>query len=79
MINERIKLFEDKNVYLTTYVHDRIKTYGTGEGRPAIIVLPGGAFAFLSPYEGEPVALTFMQKGFNTFVLEYTVGDSGCT
>ncbi len=76
MIHERIRLFEDKEVYLTTYVHDAIKTCGSEGGRPAIIVLPGGAFAFLSPYEGEPVALTFMQKGFNTFVLEYTVGDN---
>lgn len=76
MLNQRIKLFPDREVYLTTYIHDHIGTYGTGQGRPAIIVLPGGAFAFLSPFEGEPVALTFLQKGFNTFVLEYTVGDN---
>lgn len=75
MLHEKIRLFPDKPVYLTTYIHEDIGTYGTGNGRPAIIVLPGGAFAFLSPFEGEPVALTFMQKGFNTFVLEYTVGD----
>lgn len=75
MLHQRIKLFENKEVYLTTYVHENIKTYGTDAGRPAIIVLPGGAFAILAPFENEPVALTFMQKGFNTFVLEYTVGD----
>lgn len=45
-------------------------------GRSAIIILSGGAFAFLSPFEGEPVALTFLQKGFHTFVLEYTVSDN---
>ena len=75
MIHKRIKLFEDKEVYLTTYIHDDFGAYGTENGRGAIIVLPGGAFAFLAPNEGEPVAVTFLQKGFNTFVLEYTVGD----
>lgn len=75
MIHKRIKLFENKEVYLTTYIHDNFGAYGTENGRGAIIVLPGGAFAFLAPNEGEPVAVTFLQKGFNTFVLEYTVGD----
>lgn len=75
MIHETIRLSEDEHVTLTAYIHDDIHAYGTEQGRPAIIVLPGGAFAFLSPFEAEPVALTFLQKGFNTFVLRYTVGD----
>lgn len=75
MINKKIRLFENKEVYLTTYIHDDIGTLGTEKGRGAIIILPGGAFASLSAFEAEPVALTFMQKGFHTFVLEYTVGD----
>lgn len=78
MISKRIRLFENKEVYLTTYIHENIGTYGTENGRPAIIILPGGAFAVLSPFEAEPVALTFMQKGFHTFVLDYTVGDDCC-
>ncbi len=76
MIHEKLALFENKPVTLTTYIHDEFGAYGTENGRPAIIILPGGAFAFLSPTESEPVALTFMQKGFNTFVLDYTVGDN---
>lgn len=75
MIHETIPLSKSGNITLTTYVHDDIHAYGTEQGRPAIIILPGGAFAFLSPFEAEPVALTFLQKGFNTFVLRYTVGD----
>ena len=75
MIYQTIPISEDKSVSLTAYVHDDIHTCGTEKGRPAIIVLPGGAFSFLSPFEAEPVALTFLQKGFNTFVLRYTVGD----
>lgn len=75
MINKKIRLFENKEVYLTTYIHDDIGTLGTEKGRGAIIILPGGAFASLSAFEAEPVALTFMQKGFHAFVLEYTVGN----
>lgn len=75
MIHERIKLFDEKDVFLTTYVHDSIGAYCERDGRPALIVLPGGAFSYHCLFEGEPVAVTFLQKGFNAFVLEYTVGD----
>lgn len=64
------------NVTLTTYVHDDIGTYGTENGRKAIIIFPGGAYAFLSPFEAEPVAMTFLAKGYNCFVLNYTTGDA---
>ncbi len=42
--------------------------------RPALIVVPGGGYGFVSKREGEPVALEFLSKGFQTFVLDYTVG-----
>ncbi len=76
MVHEKIKLFEEKEVFLTTYVQDKIGALAEEDGRPAILVLPGGAFSSICPFEGEPVALTFLQKGFNCFVLEYTVGDN---
>lgn len=63
-------------VTLSAYVQDDIGTYGTEKGRKAIIIFPGGAFAYLSPFEAEPVALTFLAKGFNCFVLHYTTGDN---
>lgn len=76
MIHEHIKL---NDAELVTYIHDK-----SGQGdfqipkRPAIIVMPGGAYAFLADTEGEPVALTFMKEGCNAFVLRYSVGDD-CT
>lgn len=42
--------------------------------RPAMIVLPGGGFCELASYEGDPIAVHFMAKGFNAFVLRYTIG-----
>ena len=58
--------------HLTGYLHDR------EEGvfdlpRPAIVVCPGGAYAFCSPREADPVALAFFAKGYQTFVLYYPV------
>lgn len=40
--------------------------------RPAIIVLPGGGYVFVSPSEGEIVAKRFYEMGFQAFVLTYT-------
>lgn len=75
MIHKTIKLTADGRVNMRTYIHD-ISTEGFQlTKRPAIIVLPGGAYAFLSDREAEPVALTFLKEGFNTFVLNYSVGD----
>lgn len=78
MLHETINFTEDGRVNLKTYIHDDYQTEnGTFfiQERPAIIVLPGGAYGFLADHEGEPVALTFMKEGFNTFVLNYSVGE----
>ena len=42
--------------------------------RPAVIVVPGGGYAFVSKREGEPIALAFMGRGFHAFVLTYQIG-----
>lgn len=42
--------------------------------RPAVIVVPGGAYQMVSKREGEPVALEFLSRGFHAFVLNYLVG-----
>ncbi len=41
--------------------------------RPCVIVVPGGAYCFISPSEGELPAKKFFEFGYNTFVLTYTV------
>ena len=51
---------------LTAYLHD------DAVPRPAVVVVPGGAYCFVSPGEGEPVADVFFEKGYQTFVLIYT-------
>ena len=45
--------------------------------RPAVIVVPGGGYGFVSKREGEPVASGFLGRGFQTFILTYTVAGDG--
>lgn len=52
---------------LNAYLHD------DGLERPCMIVAPGGAYCVVSPTEGELVARKFYEKGYQAFVLTYTV------
>jgi len=68
MIVKRIEL--DDSAYIDAYIADVIDTYE----RKAILVIPGGGYAGLSSErEGEPIAHSFVAKGFNAFVLHYSV------
>ena len=77
MLHEKIVLWEEGEYtypvvgefvpFLMTYVHDEDE-----ELRPAIVVVPGGAYCGVAPTEGEIVAKCFYEKGYHTFVLTYT-------
>lgn len=53
---------------ITTYIHEE-----DDKKRPAMIVVPGGGYRMVSSSEGEIVAKEFYNKGYNSFVLTYTV------
>ena len=80
MIHETIDLYAacsvsrgaHKKGYLISYVPNRM-TENKPKVRPAIIICPGGGYDYLSPREGEPVALRFLSAGYAAFVLEYEV------
>ena len=75
MVQKIINFTPDGRVKLETYILNQTLNDNPCPKRPAIIILPGGAFTFLSETEAEPVALTFAKEGFHTFVLYYSVGD----
>lgn len=52
---------------IVSYIHE------DGKARPAMIVVPGGAYRYASPYEANLPALEFYRAGWNVFVLVYTV------
>ena len=41
--------------------------------RPTVLVCPGGGYAYCSDREAEPIALSFYEKGYQAFVLYYSV------
>ena len=42
--------------------------------RPAVIVVPGGGYGGVSKRESEPIALEFLSRGFQVFILHYVRG-----
>ncbi len=45
--------------------------------RPALIVVPGGAYSMVSKREGAPIATEFLTRGFQTFILTYLCAPDG--
>lgn len=48
---------------------------GTQENLPAIIVVPGGGYKKFNDFDSEKVAISFLTKGFQAFVIRYAVGE----
>ena len=69
-----LNLTTDGRVSLTAYIQQPSPEMPNRAVRPAVIILPGGAYAFLSDREAEPVALAYLAAGFQAFVLRYTIG-----
>lgn len=57
---------------LTCWIQTPDKTLYPTRKMPAILVLPGGGYAYTSSREGEPIAMEFYARGYSAFVLEYT-------
>ena len=59
---------------LEGYILDCDISLGQDYNRPAIVVCPGGGYAYCCPREAEPVALRYAAQGFHAFILRYSVG-----
>ena len=57
---------------LIGYLRDRTVEMPAFNTRPAILILPGGGYAWCSKREADPVAMQFLQAGYNVFTLYYT-------
>ncbi len=57
--------------YLTAYILDEHDGHER-RFRPAMLVIPGGGYAWLSDREKEPIAVKFLERGFNAFTLKYS-------
>lgn len=75
MFTETYNLTDDPDVTLTTYISDISEEMKYANTKPAVLVFPGGAYKFCSDREAEPIALAYLAKGFNAFVLRYSLND----
>ena len=65
----------NEGVTLAAYILDSSPEMPNFNYRPAMLVIPGGAYKFCSDREAEPVAMAFAARGYNTFVLRYSTGE----
>ena len=62
-----------KNPYVDAYLpYNLAEMKRQNDRRPAMIVCPGGAYNSCVEREAEPIALKFLDMGFNVFILNYS-------
>ncbi len=66
--------YGDKTPTVRAYLQDNILSQAE-RARPAVVICPGGGYTRCSDREAEPIALAFVARGFQAFVLDYTVLD----
>lgn len=76
MLHEKINLgnsgYGTRDTILTTYVQNNLEGV-PARRRPAVIICPGGGYEYQSDRESEPIALEFLKRGYQAFILEYVV------
>jgi acetyl esterase/lipase len=79
-MQKTVKLYEREvydgcdKVTLECYIHTPYPEL-TAKPRPAMLVFPGGGYAFVSAREGESIASVYFAEGYNCFVLTYITGE----
>jgi acetyl esterase/lipase len=59
---------------LTVYLPDASEEMGHNKIKAGVLVIPGGGYFMCSDREAEPIAFSFIAKGYAAFILRYTVG-----
>ena len=75
MLVKNYNLTDDPDITLTAYIPDISEEMKNMKIKPSVLVLPGGAYKFCSDREAEPIALAYLAKGFNAFVLRYSLNE----
>lgn len=76
MKTEMITLNKERNVTLTAYLQGVGGEFRYVTKRPAILILPGGAYQFCSEREADPVAMPYLAAGYQVFILRYSLGEN---
>jgi hypothetical protein len=70
---EKIKMQVEgsqENTYFALYALDDSPEFMNKEKRPLMLVIPGGGYRMTSDREAEPIAMTYLSKGFHAAVLQ---------
>ena len=68
----------DRNPYVDMYLpYNLAEMKRQEQKRPSMVVCPGGGYWMCSEREAEPIALKFLEMGFNVFVIYYSTAKSG--
>ena len=70
---EQLILNEERKVSLTAYIQKVEGEFSNIKKRPAIIIMPGGAYEFCADREADPIAFVYLKAGFQVFILRYSV------
>ena len=62
-----------KGGILTCFVHENSPEICLNRLYPAMVVFPGGGYAFCSDREAEPIAVSYYANGFNSYLLHYSL------
>jgi Esterase/lipase len=73
LIEKTIQTKLTDNAKFYGYVLDNSPEMDPNRQRPAILVIPGGGYAMTSDREAEPVAVKMLAKGYQAFILRYSV------
>ena len=67
---------DNKAGYLTVYANENSHEINESRKYPCMLVMPGGAYLYVSDREKEPIALRYFAAGYNAYVLNYSVEPS---
>ncbi len=74
MIYKEFEISEEgslKGAKLTVYIQEQSESLLIKE-RPIILLCPGGGYSYTSDREAEPLALSFLAKGYHAAILRYS-------
>ncbi len=72
---KELRMFsQDEKAFLTCYVRSNPPEMSS-KPRRALLVCPGGSYFAVSDRENEPIAIEFLARGYNVFVLTYSTNE----
>lgn len=73
LIKQTLKTKLSQSAQLYGYLPDNSEEIESNRIRPTVLICPGGGYVMTSDREAEPVALNFIARGYNAFVIRYSV------